>query len=82
MADLDAILANLHTALAEELLKKVQDGSATGAELSVARQMLKDNNVTAVPTNGTPLNDLDKHLSGLPTFEDEDNVVSLGSAGT
>lgn len=78
MADLDKILANLHTALAQELLDKVSAGEATGAELSVARQMLKDNNFTAVPTKGDDLDELNKMLDGLPAFEaddEDDNVV-------
>lgn len=78
MADLDEILANLHEGLAKNLLTKVQDGTATAAELSVARQMLKDNNVTAIPTKGSPLGDLENQLSDLPSFEDDDNVVNFG----
>jgi hypothetical protein len=78
MADLEQILAELHEGIAKGLLKKVIAGEATAAELSVARQFLKDNNVTAVPAKGTPLGDLADQFGDLPDFSDEDNVVSLG----
>ena len=45
----DDTLAQLQTALADELLKRVMNGEATAAELNVARQLLRDNNVQALP---------------------------------
>ena len=82
MSDLDKILEELHEELAQKLLDKVKAGEVTAAELSVARQMLKDNNMTSVPKKGTPLGELEEHTKDLPTFDDEDNVVSLGGAGS
>ena len=78
MADLTELLNEIHSALATSLLKKIEDGTATSADLSVARQMLKDNNITSVPTKGTPLDDLNKQMDDLPDFSEEDNVVKMG----
>lgn len=38
-------LEEMHAKLAEALLKKIQDGSATASDLNVARQFLKDNGI-------------------------------------
>lgn len=78
MANLEDLLNDIHSEIASALLKKIKDGTATSADLSVARQFLKDNNITAVPTKGNPLDALNDQFSDLPTFEEEDNVVSLG----
>ena len=42
-------LKELHEVLATELLKRVKDPDAKSADLNVARQFLKDNNIDAVP---------------------------------
>jgi hypothetical protein len=46
---LDNTLSALQIALADELLKRVSAGTATAADLNVARQLLKDNNVQSLP---------------------------------
>jgi hypothetical protein len=54
---LDNTLSQLQIALADELLKRVGAGTATAADLNVARQLepdrvqagLKDNNVQSLP---------------------------------
>ena len=51
-------LKELHGLLAEELLKRVKDPDAKSADLNVARQFLKDNNIDAVPTEDSPLKKL------------------------
>jgi len=51
-------LNDLHGVLAEELAKRIKDGSATAADLSVARQFLKDNSIDSIPTKGSPLANL------------------------
>lgn len=48
----------LHASLANQLAKKIESGEATAADLSVARQFLKDNGIDAVPTSGSPLDGL------------------------
>lgn len=40
----------LHRALAEDLIARIQSGTATAAELNVARQFLKDNGVDSLLT--------------------------------
>ena len=51
-------LEALHKALAEQLLARVKSGEATAADLGVARQFLKDNNIEALIEPGNPLHDL------------------------
>lgn len=60
----------LHGQLAKSLKDRIADGSATAADLSVARQFLKDNGIDAVPKKGSPLDDL---KNSLP-FPDADGV--------
>lgn len=48
-------LEELHEALADSLLEKINNGEATPADLSVARQFLKDNGVDAVIGQNAPL---------------------------
>ena len=65
-------LKELHEVLATELLKRVKDPEAKSADLNVARQFLKDNNIDAVPVDNSPLKKL---LDELP-FE-EKKVVKI-----
>lgn len=51
-------LDKLHGALAKALADKIADGSATAADLNVARQFLKDNGIDSIPTKESPLGDL------------------------
>ena len=44
----EAMFGDLHTALTRTLIARIESGLATPADLSVARQLLKDNNVTSV----------------------------------
>jgi hypothetical protein len=62
MTELDKILGSLHTALAADLLRRIQEGSATAADLSVARQFLKDNGIDALATQSEPLANLARSL--------------------
>jgi len=52
------LMAQLHSAVAEELLAKVNSGEATAAELNVARGFLKDNGIEATLEQSDPLNNL------------------------
>ncbi|SCW77011.1 hypothetical protein SAMN02927900_04750 [Rhizobium mongolense subsp. loessense] len=67
--DLNKILAQLHEEMAQKLLDKVRSGEVTAAELNVARQFLKDNNIDAVPKEGSPLKSL---ADDLPFTGDDD----------
>ena len=61
------ILSDLHDSVAIELLKRVQAGEATSAELSVAVKFLKDNGASSdVIMTDTPMANL---LTSLP-FEE------------
>ena len=55
-------LKDLHEELAKVLLERVKDPDAKSADLNVARQFLKDNSIDAVPTKGSPLEELIKEL--------------------
>jgi len=59
-------LTELHNLLAEKLLDKVKDPDCKSADLNVARQFLKDNNIDAVPVDGSPL---EKLIEELPFVE-------------
>lgn len=64
-------LEELHEELAKVLLERVKDKDAKSADLNVARQFLKDNNVDAVPTDDSPLKKL---IEELP-FDDEEKTI-------
>jgi len=60
----------LHGALAEALALKIREGTATAADLAVARQFLKDNGVDAIPRGPkSPMGDL---IDSLPDFDDDE----------
>ena len=55
-------LEGLHGALAKLLTERIASGTASAADLAVARQFLKDNGIDAIPKEGSPLGDLVKAL--------------------
>ena len=61
-------LSELHEVLASILLEKIRDPEVKSAELNVARQFLKDNDITAIPTDDNALAQL---LQDLPFKEDQ-----------
>ena len=61
------LLEAMHGALTEALLRKIRSGEATSADLSVARQFLRDNGVDAVPSKSNGLKELHDKLP----FKDE-----------
>lgn len=65
-------LKELHEELAKVLLERVKDVDAKSADLNVARQFLKDNNIDAVPTGDNPLQKL---MEELPFDEKEKSVI-------
>jgi hypothetical protein len=69
--DINEQLADLHMGLALLLKQKLDDGTINASELSVLRQFLKDNAISAQPVEGTPFGDL---VSALP---DLDKVVQM-----
>jgi hypothetical protein len=55
-------LLELHSILAEQLLKKVKEEDVKASDLNVARQFLKDNGIDGLPTNDNPLGELVNEL--------------------
>jgi hypothetical protein len=49
------LLANLHGALAQQFIKKLQSGECTASDLNVIRQFLKDNGIEAGDVKSGPL---------------------------
>ncbi len=61
-------LALLHNAVAEALLKKLQDGeSVSAADIQAAAKFLKDNNITATPGASKALDALQHELESSAT---------------
>lgn len=63
------ILGDLHSAIAAELLQRVQTGEASAAELSTAIRFLKDNNIEAIGSENEGLTAL---MKALPDFDSEE----------
>jgi len=71
----EEVLGSIHTALTEELLNRIQTGVATPTDLNVARQMLKDNNITVTPAVGSPLLNI---LDELP-YDEKGTIIKSES---
>lgn len=67
MTDQQDQLQTLHIRLTEELLQRIESGEAKPADLNVARQLLKDNGIEAIPVDDSPLKKL---LDTLPQPKD------------
>jgi len=65
----EAILGDLHDAVAQDLLRRVLSGEANPAELNAAIKFLQNNGIEAQATETNPLGQL---AASLPTFDDED----------
>lgn len=65
---IDKKLSDLHVLLADTLTERIQSGEAKPGDLNVARQFLKDNDITALPTNN---NSLETLIRAMP-FEEKD----------
>jgi len=72
-ADRDT-LSQLHTAVAQNLLKKIENGEATASDLNVARQMLKDNGIESLPTPDNPIGNLAEELPFDPEQEESEEA--------
>ena len=70
--DAEALLQELHIASIELLLDRVKSGEATASELSVARQLLKDNGIDQSPRQGSPVT----QLAVVMPFEDPEASIS------
>jgi len=73
--DMKDVLAQLHTKVAKELLEKIESGAATAADLSVARQFLKDNGIDSLALDGAPIQNL---ADVLPFADPEEPIAQTG----
>lgn len=62
-------LSNLFDLVCDDLTGRINSGEATSTDLNVARQMLKDNGITATPAEASPLHGLANTLP-FPSSED------------
>jgi len=72
------VLKQIHNALCSDLLNKILSGEASSADLSVARQFLKDNGIDCVAEPGTPITKL---ALSLP-FDDDGNQTRIQQPST
>lgn len=68
--DQDAKLHGLFDTLADTLAKRLKEDSCSSADLNIARQFLRDNNVTATNPRGNPK--LSNLVDNLPYDDAED----------
>jgi hypothetical protein len=68
---LDELMEALHNELGQKLLERIRDPEAKASDLNVARQFLKDNDITAIPTDNNVLAQL---LEDLP-FEEAQGIL-------
>jgi|TARA_B100001964_G_C13662414_1_gene349620 hypothetical protein len=71
----DKKLSQLHDLLIDELTTRIQSGDAKSADLNIARQLLKDNNIEALPTTNSKLKSL---IEELPFDDDQEKEISYG----
>jgi hypothetical protein len=68
--NLKKTLSDLHLKLAQDLLNRVESGEATTADLSVARQFLKDNGVDSTVKVNKPMLNLAEIMPFDPDEEE------------
>lgn len=56
------VLQDLHTQIGEQLLLKIQDGSADAKDFANAIKFLKDNGIDCLPSASRPLSELQNTL--------------------
>ena len=72
MPELSKLLEELHNETAKTLLDRIKAGEATAADLSVARQFLKDNGIDSVAFKDSPVS----NLAAVLPFENPEDPVS------
>lgn len=75
--DRKEIMEALFDETIKALLKRIQDGTATPADLNVARQMLRDNGISAVPKN-KQMHELIKELAPAEDVDDSPPAFKFG----
>ena len=74
MTDMKKLMENLHHIMGEELLRRIEMGEATSADLSVARQFLKDNGIDPTANQSEPL----LNLANILPFDPEESIEEAG----
>ena len=74
--DMD-ILSKLHSAIPKFILAKIEDGSATAADLAVAVKYLKDNGVDCVASANPDVTSLAERMNFPVDDDDEDRVIPM-----
>lgn len=69
MATNPDVMAAIHEAVAQELLRLIKSGEAKSSDLSVAVKFLKDNGIEAIAAEHSPLANL---AASLPSFDEDD----------
>lgn len=76
MTDQDKVLAELHEETINLLLGRIKDGSATAAELSVARSILRDNGINSTTHGNAPI----AKLEMVMPFDEDDPEIPVSQA--
>lgn len=71
----EGILGRLHELVATELTRRIESGEATAADIAQAIKLLKDNNITAVPTGDNGLGQLVGSLKDRLPFTESNNPL-------
>jgi hypothetical protein len=75
MAASQEALGNLHDLVTRELTRRIESGEATAADIAQAIKLLKDNAITAVPTDNNPLGRLVGSLKERLPFTTEQDAL-------
>lgn len=65
------VLEALHSALADELKRRIETGEATAADLSAAIKFLKDNGVETIGAKNPNVTSLAGSMPNIADMEDE-----------
>lgn len=69
------MLGSLHDLVTQELTRRIASGEATAADIAQAIKLLKDNGISAVPTDNNPLGKLVGSLKDRLPFSSEDDAL-------
>lgn len=75
MAATSEALGNLHELVTLELTRRIESGEATAADIAQAIKLLKDNGISAVPTDNNPLGKLMGSLKDRLPFTTEQDAL-------
>jgi len=71
------LLQQLHSAIPKELLRRITDGEATAADLSVAVKFLKDNGIDCYGAENPAVSSLADRMQFPVGDDDEDRVIPM-----